>query len=427
MSRRAAAIVTSCLVLTLGAGTAARSDVALEAPFESEWIGSVETLPMPPSAHWVWVSDPLLERLALIDLESERTLGVIDGGWGIPTVLFSQDGREVYVPETHYARRSRGERTDVVTVYDTRSLAARGEVVIPAKRAHNTQPAGNAALTDDGRFAAVFNMNPGTSLSIVDLRELRFAGEIQTPGCSLVYGAGARRFIMICADGALLTVTLDDAGGAVSRARSQPFFDSIADPVTEKAVRTGDRWLFASFEGMLHAVDVSGDAPRFDKPWSLLSAEDRDAEWRVGGSQHLAVHHASGRLYSLVHQGGIDSHKDPGTELWVYDLAAKRRVQRIELSNPGLTYLGASLEFGQDWVWPFNLTYDALLSLGGAGVSSVAVTQGDDPRLVTASAFSGALGVYDATTGEFLGRVETTGNMISGSLHAPFPGTGGTR
>ncbi|MBW2281159.1 MAG: amine dehydrogenase [Deltaproteobacteria bacterium] len=419
MSRRAGAIVTSCLVLALGPATIARPDVALEA----EHIGSVETLPMPPAAHWVWVADPLLERLVLIDLDSGRTLGMIDGGWGIPTVLFSADGREVYVPETHYARRSRGERTDVVTLYDTESLAVRGEVVIPAKRAHNAQPGGNAALSDDGRFAAVFNMNPGTSLSIVDLREQRFAGEIPTPGCSLVYGAGARRFVMICADGALLTVTLDDSGQAVSRVRSEPFFDSIADPVTEKAVRVGDRWLFASFEGMLHAVDVSGDAPRFEKPWSLLSDDDRADEWRVGGTQHLAVHRASGRLYSLVHQGGVDSHKDAGSELWVYDLASKKRVQRIELSNPGITFLGASLEFGQDWVWPFNGTYDALLSLGGAAVSNVTVTQGDDPLLVTSSAFSGALGIYDATTGEFLRRVQTTGNMISSSIHAPWGGT----
>jgi methylamine dehydrogenase heavy chain len=173
---------------------------------------------------------------------------------------------------------------------------------------------------------------------------------------------------------------------------------------------------------MLHAVDVSGDAPRFEKPWPLLSDDDRADEWRVGGTQYLAVHRASDRLYALVHQGGVDSHKDAGTELWVYDLASKKRVQRIELSNPGITFLGASLEFGQDWVWPFNGTYDALLSLGGAAVSNVTVTQGDDPLLVTSSAFSGALGIYDATTGEFLRRIQTTGNMISSSIHAPWGG-----
>ena len=39
--------------------------------------------------------------------------------------------------------------------------------------------------------------------------------------------------------------------------------------------------------------------------------------------QHLAVHQKSGRLYSLMHQGGPDTHKEPGTELWIYDLARR--------------------------------------------------------------------------------------------------------
>ena len=59
--------------------------------------------------------------------------------------------------------------------------------------------------------------------------------------------------------------------------------------------------------------------------WSLLDAADRKASWRPGGMQHLSVHAASGRLYSLMHVGGECSHKDPGTEVWVYDLASRKR------------------------------------------------------------------------------------------------------
>ena len=50
--------------------------------------------------------------------------------------------------------------------------------------------------------------------------------------------------------------------------------------------------------------------------------------------QHLALHAGTGRLYSLMHVGGEYTHKDPGTEVWVYDLAGKRRVQRIALKDP---------------------------------------------------------------------------------------------
>jgi methylamine dehydrogenase heavy chain len=34
-----------------------------------------------------------------------------------------------------------------------------------------------------------------------------------------------------------------------------------------------------------------------------------------------------------MHQGSVDTHKDPGKEVWVYDLSRKERVQKIELKN----------------------------------------------------------------------------------------------
>ena len=393
------------------------ADVAIETP------GRVETLPSPPSPHWAWVADGLLERTALVDLEQGKLLGTIDGGFGLTAALFARMRPEIYVPETHYSRGSRGERTDVLTIWDARSLSAVGEVILPPKRGINALPVANAALSDDDRFVAVFNLTPATSLSIVDVERRKLAGEISTPGCSLVYGAGARRFAMLCADGSLLSVTLDDEGREVSKVRSQPFFDPQADPVTEKAVRHGDVWLFVSFEGRVHAVDISGDEPRFGEVWSLLSDAERERSWRIGGSQHLAVHQATGRLYALVHRGGPDTHKDPGTELWVYDLSRRERVQRIELRSPGFTYLGVPLEFGQSWVWPFNRLYDWLLALApNLGIGNVVVTQDEQPLLVTGSNFTGSLAIYDALSGEFLRRV-TTGNMTSLILQAPPWGT----
>lgn len=401
------------------------STLALEALADVpvEEIGRVVAMPASPDKHWAMISDPVLERTALVDLDSGNMLGVIDGGWGITTPYVSSNGREIYVPETHYSRRSRGERTDVVTFYDLATLLPTGEVVIPPKRAINALPVANAAVSDDGGFLAVFNMNPATSLSIVDVSARRFAGEIATPGCSLVYPAGNRRFAMLCLDGAMLLVTLDEAGQLLSRERSEPFFDAQKDPVTEKAARNGDTWLFVSFEGWVHPVDLSGDAPRFGERWSLLGERDRADSWRIGGSQHLAVHRGSGRLFSLVHQGGKDTHKSGGTELWVYDLSTRERVQRIELRNPGLTYLGVPLEFGQSWVWPFSGLYDGLLGLAGdlLAVEEVIVTQGEEPLLITGSNYSGSLALYDAMSGEFLRRV-VTGNMVTFGLQAPWGG-----
>ncbi len=392
-------------------GAAANADVPIER------IGRVETLSEPPGPHWVWVADILLQRNALLDLDRGDFLGMISTGYGSVTPLFPRRRSEFYVPETHYSRGSRGDRTDVVTVYESSTLTPVDEIIIPPRRAMNVLPTANIALSDDDRFLAVFNMTPATSLSIVDVEGRRFAGEIATPGCSLVYAAGPRRFLMICADGALLSVVIDDDGREVSKVRSQPFFDPQADPVTEKAVRRGDRWYFVSFEGRVHPVDVSGATPRFDEPWSLTDAKDREDSWRIGGSQHLAVHGASGRLYSLMHQGGVDTAKDPGSEVWVYDLDTRARIQRIELRHPGFAILTFSLSFGESWIWPFNRLSGWLLDsiIPNPGLEYVQVTQDDAPLLITGTQVGGSLAVYEAFSGRFLRRV-ATGNISTLAL-----------
>jgi amicyanin-dependent methylamine dehydrogenase large subunit len=310
----------------------------------------------------------------------------------------------------------------VLEIYDLTTLSPVGEVVLPAKRAIDAVALGHSALSDDERFAAVFNWTPRTSLSIVDVEKRAFVGEIDIPGCSLVYAAGTRRFLSLCADGSALVVTLDDEGREVSKERTQPFFDPTKDPVTEKAVRYRDQWIFVSFDGMVHPVDVSGEQVRFGKVWSLLTDADRKNNWRIGGLQHLAVHAATGRLYSLMHRGGVDTHKDPGNEVWVYDLEKREPLQRITLYNPGLTLYGFPIEFGRNWVWPFNHLSDWLIdTFAPAAVTHIQVTQDADPRLVTASQFTGSLGVYDAASGRFLKRVEPTG-WTSDILLAPWGG-----
>jgi len=261
---------------------------------EPEPIGAVRALPDKPGPHWFWLTDLILHRTALFDADSGDMLGSISAGTaGVGFIVapnFSPDRKEIYVAESYYSRGVRGDRTDVVTVYDGRTLQPQAEIPIPAKRAEYYPGNAANALSDDGRFLAVFNLTPMTSLSIVDVQARRFVGEVQAPGCSLVYAAGPRRFFMLCANGAALTVTLDDEGREQAVARTAPFFDANKDPLTEKAVRRGNEWLFVSYEGMLHAVDVTGERPRFAQPWPLLDDADRKASWRIGGAQHLAVH-----------------------------------------------------------------------------------------------------------------------------------------
>ncbi len=386
--------------ILLGAG-------AVFAQIAPEHAGEAAKLPSEIGAHWVWVSDVVLKRSALFDVDSGRMLGMVDSGEGVTPLRphLSRSRGEMYVVETVYTRGRRGERTDLVTIYDAKSLAVSGEVVIPPKRADNSNGVGLAALLDGDRFLVVFNQNPGMSVSVVDLESRRFVGELSTGGCALVLPVGPRRFGMLCGDGSALAINLDEAGQEVGRTRSAKFFDPTNDPLTEKGVRTGSRWHFASFEGFLHSIDFGAATPVAAASWSLFSDAERNADWRIGGNQHLALHENSGRLYSVVHQGEAGSHKDPGPEVWVYDLAQHTRVQRIELENLAATCLRPQLGIEAGGISNWLLRH----ALPNPGAGTLAVTQDDAPLLFAGESACGAVGVYDATTGAHLYDLEDTG------------------
>jgi len=379
---------------------------------QPEAVGRSLALPEKPGPHWFWLSDIALHRTALFDGDSGELLGTISSGTAglgfVISPLFAAGQREIYIPETYYARGVRGERTDVVTVYDGRTLAPTAEIPIPPKRAEYFPGNAANALSDDGRFLAVFNLTPMASLSIVDVRARRFVAEVATPGCSLVYAAGPRRFFMLCANGAALTVTLDDAGQATV-ARTDPFFDPQKDPLTEKAVRRGDTWLFVSFEGMVQPIDVAGGGFAVGERWSLFDDADRGAAWRVGGGQHLAVHGPTGRLFTLVHQGGVDTHKEPGREIWVHDVATRKRLQRIPVVSPVVSFLSqqAGIERGSWTRWALEKVFP------NTGVDAIAVTQDERPQLVAAGMMPPTVTVHDALTGDVVREISEVGLALS--------------
>jgi methylamine dehydrogenase heavy chain len=185
-------------------------------------------------------------------------------------------------------------------------------------------------------------------------------------------------------------------------------------------VRWNDTWVFVSFEGRVHPLDVSGDRIEPGEPWSLLDEADRADSWRVGGMQHLAVHQRTGRLFSLVHQGGPDTHKEAGSEVWVYDLASRQRLERRKLSHPGLSFLSETIDLGPGLAGLWDFALDWLVP--NPGLDQIQVTQDEQPLLVTGSRIGGSLAVYDALSGELLRRV-SSGNMTIHTLHAPWGGS----
>jgi methylamine dehydrogenase heavy chain len=410
MLRFAAALA----IAALSSALPAFADVA------AEETGGVAETPAEWSPHSVWVGDVVLRRAALFDADSAAMLGSIYGGQDLspPLPLTSRARREVYLASTFYSRRTRGERTDALTIYDAATLAPKAEVVLPPKKADNGNGVALSALLDDGRFVVVFNQTPANSVSVVDVVERRFVAEIATGGCALVYPAGPRRFGMLCVDGSALAVTLDERGAEASRAASEKFFDAATDPVTEKGVRLASgtgRWLFASFEGMAHEVDFSsGPQPVAKAAWSLFTPDEREDGWRIGGLQHLAFHAPSNRLYSLVHQGEADSHKESGSELWVYDFASRARTQTIAVPNLMAIYLRGLLKL------PAGGALDWLLqhALPNLGAESVLVTPDADPLLLLAQREAAAVAVLRARDGEPLRDIPETG-IGMGNLVVP--------
>jgi methylamine dehydrogenase heavy chain len=269
-------------------------------------------------------------------------LGTLSTGYSFAHVILSRDGRIIYSPETYFTRGTRGKRTDVVTLYDPGTLKVLGEIAIPPKRSSNLPMIANQVLTDDERFLLIYNFNPAQSVTVVDTKLRKFVREVETPGCALVYPTGPRSFFSVCGDGSLSLIELDDSGAA-HLMRTQPVFDMRSDPVTEKAVRSGRIWYFVSFSGQIYPLEVDAQHAVIGTTWWLTSETERKAGWRPGGIQQLAVNSQGSRLYAIMHRGGIETHKDPGKDVWVFDLSTRQRVQQFALKN-----LASSIQLSAD-------------------------------------------------------------------------------
>jgi len=292
-----------------------------------------------PQPHWAYILDsvfiaPTVSKVHIVDLDSEKLLGEVDGGL-YSNFEYSPDGREFYSIDTFYSRAWHGTRFDAVTIFDAGTLLYKSEIPIPPKRIMIVPKINSTGITPDGRFLMVFNLTPATSVSVVDLKKRKFAGEIETGGCVQVLIAGNRKFASMCPDGSLLSVELDEAGKVQSRKQSKPFFDPNQDPVFDQPVMIGAKAYFDSYHGQLYPVDLSGDTAQSEGAWPLTTDDDKKASWRPGGWLSIAASEKGDSLYVLMHQGGEWTHKQPGKEVWVYDTARKTRVGRIALKTEG--------------------------------------------------------------------------------------------
>lgn len=379
--RKSLWLAVSIAALTAGQTLAQQAIETLPEQARLETTEEWTTVTLPEAhPHWIWVLDVAFDnlvasRINIYDGDNGRFLGVVHSGF-VPNFLISPDKNELYVDETYWSRGTQGDRVDVISIYDAKTLLRTGEVILPQGRALLVSKLPAAQLSPDGRFLLSFNMNPATSVSLVDLRERRYVGEIEAPGCSFVYPTGERSFSMLCPDGSFADVRWDESGRA-EIASNDPFFDAETDPVFEHAAidLSGQKGFFVSFEGMLYEIAFENGRTRVADSWSLTTEEEKADGWRPGGWQLISWHPGLGRLFVLMHRGPRWSHKFPGEEVWVIDPARNTITDRFALDEASISLL---------------------------------VTADRDP-LLAALTDTGVLGIYDPRTGEHLRSIEGVG------------------
>jgi len=290
-----------------------------------------------------------LRRLFVLDVafpaaEAARTY-VLDGATGRLEGMFNQaywpnfavspDGGELYAVDSYWEKHTRGKRSDYIVVRDARTLQVSEDIPLPAGRLLIVSKKYDFDVTPDGRYGLTYNLAPQTAVTVTDLKARKSVGTIGIPGCGLVFAQAPTRFSSLCADGAIATVTFDgSANGTIKRTAN--VFDAKNDPAFEHSGwdKHHQMLYLVTYHGKVVPVDLAGEQAIAGTSWSLSSDAEHRAGWRPGGWQVCHFHSSKRRLYVLMHRGHDWTHKNSGTEVWEFDAASGRRIQRVQLPEP---------------------------------------------------------------------------------------------
>ena len=183
-------------------------------PLPVEPTGVIETLPERYPADWFLVHDAAFFHMSdgkiyVIDTSKDSLGDQVKGLFNnvlMGAILQVPSRGEIMSVETFHTRGTRGDRIDVLTVWDTVNLSPVAEVVLPTGKRFMGMPERVVLQTlNNDRWLAIFNLSPSTSVSLVDLDAREVIGEIPTPGCSFIYPNKDLAFSAICAEGGFLT------------------------------------------------------------------------------------------------------------------------------------------------------------------------------------------------------------------------------
>lgn len=389
-----------CSLLTGVALLAATATARADEPILQTEQSDVTTL-APWSPHTILVVDAVYQhnkdgRAYVIDADKGRLMGMVQAAYNA-NVTLTPDASHFYVGETTWERGNRGERNDLLAEYDARTLKITADEKLPS-RALVTPKRNDLAISADASRVYVYQMSPGSGVEVVDTATHKVTQTVDVPGCALIYPWGNSGFSSLCADGTLANVSLG-ADGKPSMTHSAPFFEPDHDGIFEQSpsvTKDGKAW-FISYTGKVYPTTLGVNAT-VEKPWSLQegagmkaapdSAKPFEVTWRPGGWQMSALHKSRHELYVLMHKGTFWTHKDAGSEVWVYDTETHKRVRRMVLP---------------------------------VASPMVGVTQDDNPLMFATDEETGDFFMLDAKSGKLLHKMKALGGAL---IFTVAPGEG---
>ena len=380
-------VIAALALLPLGAAN------AVPPPLPIEKTGIIEELPSTYPESWFLVHEASFFAMSdgkvyVMDTDGDTLPEQVKGTFNVAlmgNVTQSAKRSELYAAETFHTRGVRGDRFDVVTIWDQATLSVKAEVMLPKPERFMGMPQRYTMLVmNDDKWLAITNFGPATSVTLIDLDSQQIISKIPTPGCVFTYPTGKRGFSSLCADGRFMSTELDKKGQLKEQVRTEPFFSSDDSPNYERAALVGDSLYFPSLAGLIFPVDVSGTVAKVGKPWNLVPEEERAEKWAPGGIG-IIDKDDQGRLYIIMHPDSKDgSYQGGGPEVWVFDPAKKQRIKRIPLKTWGL---------------------------------SLAVSRGDKPRLMVVNPTDMSLEMYNPESGEFIKTITGFGQSTPLTVH----------
>ena len=325
--------------------------------------------------------------IKILNGDSLQIEGLIPAA-SLSALALDPKGRYFYVCESIWSHGNRGTRDDLVSVYDSRTLNLLTEIRLPLQRVLTDPLVHECDISASGKYAYVYNMQPASSMTVVNLEQRSVASTVELPGCALAFPWGDDGFSALCGDGTIANVPLSATGNAGTITHTAKFFNADTDPLFAESLvdRDTGRAIFISYTGMIYPAQL-GERPSLDKPWSLQAAAGfavastsmHELAWRPGGLNVIAWHKANHRLYVLMHPGTHFTQRVPGTEVWVVDAQSHKVLNRIQLSEPANT---------------------------------VAISQDEHPVLYTLTSDSGIV-TYDPDSGERRMKAATRGGSFA--------------